>query len=177
VRVQRSRLQRFCSSISAEAYHLAGAARCDARKGGVECRPTPGVLVTYFAKPTVAIAFGAFMLCAETCLHADALLQATMAPLDLPLYDWAAGLFLLGAGVFSRRDWSSTHRQYQSAAWAFMLSLLTGAFISQLNDWLTPPTEPPSWGISETGFVVIIAALIVIAVCGLISTIGVRHTD
>lgn len=128
--------------------------------------------MTYFAKPTVAIAFGAFMLCAETCLHADALQQATVAPLALPLYDWAAGLFLLGAGVLSRRDWSFTHRQYQAAAWAFMLSLLTGAFISQLNDWLTPPTEPPSWGISETGFVVIIAALTVIAVCGLITTIG-----
>ena len=41
----------------------------------------------------------------------------------------------------------------------------------QLNDWLTPPTERPPWGVSETGFVVIIAALMVIAVCGLITTI------
>ena len=129
-----------------------------------------------FAKPSIAISFGAFMLCAETCLHADALLQATAAPLELPLYDWIAGAFLLTAGIVSRRDWVN-RRPYLAAAWAFMLSLLTGAFISHLADWLTPPTEPPSWGISETGFVVIIAALMVIAACGLITTIRVRHAD
>jgi hypothetical protein len=35
----------------------------------------------YFAKPAVAIAFGAFFLCAETCLHADSVLQFARQPL------------------------------------------------------------------------------------------------
>ena len=48
-----------------------------------------------FAKPVVAIAFGAFMFCAETCLHADTLFNAAAAPLDLPYYDWTAAGFLL----------------------------------------------------------------------------------
>jgi hypothetical protein len=130
--------------------------------------------MTYFAKPAVAITFGAFMLCAETCLHADTLLQGASRPLELPLYDWSAGAFLLAAGVLSQREWNLTRRQYQAAAWAFMLSLLTGALFGHLNEWLSPPVEPPSWGISETGFLVIIAALVVIATCGLVSTVRAR---
>lgn len=127
--------------------------------------------MTYFAKPGVAMAFGAFMLCAETCLHADTLLQLSTQPLELPLYDWTAGGFLLGAGVMARRGWTNTRRGYQAAAWAFMLSLLTGALLSHINGWLTPPVEPPSWGISETGFLVIITALAGMALCGLVSTV------
>ena len=119
----------------------------------------------------LAVGFGALMLCAETCLHADAFLQAASQPLELPIYDWLAGGFLLSAGVLSSRQWTLTRRQYQTAAWAFMLSLLTGAFISHLAEWLAPPIEPPSWGITETGFVVIIAVLMVIAACGLLSTV------
>jgi hypothetical protein len=128
--------------------------------------------VVYFAKPIVAIVFGAFMLCAETCLHADSLFQAASQPLDLLLYDWTAGAFLLATGVLSRRSWTLTRHQYQAAAWAFMLSLLTGALISHFYDWLSPPTEPPSWRISETGFLVIIAALTGIALCGLVATVS-----
>jgi hypothetical protein len=130
--------------------------------------------MTYFARPAVAISFGAFMLCAETCLHADTLLAATSQPLDLPLYDWLAGVFLLAAGVLSQREWTMTRRQYQAAAWAFMLSLLTGAFIGHFGEWLRPPVEPPSWGISETGFLVIIGALTLTAGCGLVSTLKAR---
>jgi hypothetical protein len=125
----------------------------------------------WFARPLVAVTFGAFMLCAETCLHADALLKAASQPLELPIYDWLAGGFLLSAGVLSNRQWTLTRRQYQTAAWAFMLSLLTGALISQLGEWLAPPVDPPSWGITETGFLVIIASLTVIAACGLVSTV------
>jgi hypothetical protein len=125
----------------------------------------------WFAKPMVAVSFGAFMLCAETCLHADAFLQAASQPLELPIYDWLAGGFLVAAGLMSRRQWTLTRVQYQSAAWAFMLSLLTGALINHLAEWLAPPAEPPAWGISETGFLVIIVALTVTAACGLVSTV------
>ena len=36
----------------------------------LEFSPSDEVVVNYFAKPAVAIAFGAVFLCAETCLHA-----------------------------------------------------------------------------------------------------------
>jgi hypothetical protein len=65
--------------------------------------------LSFFAKPAVAIAFGAFFLCAETCLHAEELLQAASRPLELPLYDWAAGGLLLVAGVLSHRNRSAAH--------------------------------------------------------------------
>jgi hypothetical protein len=126
--------------------------------------------VRYFARPGVAIAFGAFMLCAETCLHADSFLAGDATGFDLPIYDWTAGVFLLTAGVLSQRSWTLTRRQYQAVAWAFMLSLLFGALMSFVQEWLTPPNVV-EWGISEGGFVGIILALTVIALCGLVSTL------
>ena len=126
--------------------------------------------MTYFAKPGLAIAFGAFMLCAETCLHAESFLAAGATPFELPLYDWTAGAFLLTAGVLSQRSWTLTRRQYQAVAWAFMLSLLFGAFVSYVQEWLTPPNVI-EWGISEGVFVGIILTLAVIALCGLVSTL------
>jgi hypothetical protein len=98
-------------------------------------------------------------------------LQLSTQPLERPHYDWTAGGFLLGAGVMARRGWTNTRRGYQAAAWAFMLSLLTGALISHVSDWLAPPVEPPWWGISEAGFLVIIAALAAMALGGLVSTV------
>lgn len=124
----------------------------------------------YFAKPGVAIGFGAFMLCAETCLHAESFLAANATTFELPIYDWTAAGFLLTAGVLSQRSWTLTRRQYQAVAWAFMLSLLFGAFVSTVQEWLTPPAEV-EWGISEGAFVAMIFALIVIALCGLVSTL------
>jgi hypothetical protein len=126
--------------------------------------------VRYFAKPGVAIAFGAFMLCAETCLHAESFLAAEGSAFELPLYDWTAGAFLLTTGVRSQRSWTLTRRQYQAVAWAFMLSLLFGAMVSYVQEWLTPP-HVIEWGISEGAFVAIIIALVVIALCGLVSTL------
>ena len=96
----------------------------------------------------MAIVFGAFMLCAETCLHAESFLAAGATAFELPFYDWTAGVFLLTAGVLSQRSWTLTRRQYQAVAWGFMLSLLFGALVSQLQEWLTPPNEA-EWGISE----------------------------
>jgi hypothetical protein len=127
--------------------------------------------VRYFAKPGVAIAFGAFMLCAETCLHADSFLAADATAFELPLYDWTAGAFLLTAGVMSQRSWTLTRRQYQAVAWAFMLSLLFGAMVSYVHEWLTPPNIV-EWGISEGAFVTIILALVITALCGLVGTLG-----
>ena len=124
----------------------------------------------YFAKPGVAIAFGAFMLCAETCLHAESFLAADGTAFELPLYDWTAGVFLLTAGVMSPRSWTLPRRQYQAVAWAFMLSLLFGALVSFVQEWLTPPNVV-EWGISEGGFVAIILAMVIIALCGLVSTL------
>ena len=126
--------------------------------------------MNYFARPGVAIGFGAFMLCAETCLHAESFLAADATAFELPLYDWMAGAFLLTAGVLSQRSWTLTRRQYQAAAWAFMLSLLCGALISFVQEWLTPPNVT-EWGISEGSFVAIIFALGMIALCGLVSTL------
>ena len=124
----------------------------------------------YFARPGVAIAFGAFMLCAETCLHAGSFLAAGATPFELPFYDWTAGAFLLTAGVLSQRSWTLTRRQYQAVAWGFMLSLLFGALVSQLQEWLTPPNEA-EWGISEGAFLSITVTLVVIALFGLVSTL------
>jgi hypothetical protein len=129
-----------------------------------------GVGVRYFAKPGVAITFGAFMLCAETCLHAESFFAAGATAFELPFYDWTAGAFLLTAGVLSRRSWTLTRRQYQAVAWGFMLSLLFGALVSQAQEWLTPPNEV-AWGLSEGGFLGIILGLAVIALCGLVSTV------
>jgi hypothetical protein len=55
--------------------------------------------MTFFANPSLAIAFGAFLLCAETCLHFESLLALPESWLSLPIHDWVAGCFLLYDGV------------------------------------------------------------------------------
>lgn len=129
--------------------------------------------MTFFAKPAVAIVFGAFFLCAETCLHADSVLQFANRPLELPIYDWAAGTLLLTAGIVSRRDRTTVRRQYLAVAWAFMFSLLVGASLEIFGEWLTPPDEN-EW-LPEGAFLVIVAMMAVIAACGVVSTL--RATD
>jgi hypothetical protein len=48
---------------------------------GIQSAPFCGTThVSLFAKPAIAIAFGAFFLCAETCLHADSVLQFANRP-------------------------------------------------------------------------------------------------
>ena len=128
----------------------------------------------FFAKPGVAIGFGAFFLCAETCLHAEEILQFASRPLELPVYDWAAGGFLLIAGVLGQRDWSTTRRQYQAVAWGFMLSLLTGASFSMLQEWFRPPQES-AW-LSEGRFLTVVIMMTFIALCGLVSTLNIRES-
>lgn len=130
----------------------------------------------HFAHPGIAIAFGAFMLCAETCLHAESFLSAGATTFALPLYDWTAGVLLLTAGILSRRARTISRRQYQAVAWAFMLSLLFGALISHVEEWLTPP-HVAEWGISEGAFVGIIFALALVALIGLVSTLKEGHSS
>jgi hypothetical protein len=128
-----------------------------------------------FARPAVAIGFGAFFLCAETCLHAEEILQVASEPLALPLYDWSAGAVLLGAGIMTQRAWTLTRRQFQLVAWGFMVSLLFGALISNIEEWLTPPASF-EWGISEAGFIVIISLMIAIGIASIVGTIRTPST-
>jgi hypothetical protein len=126
--------------------------------------------VNHFAEPGVAITFGAFFLCAETCLHAEQVLDFASRPLELPLYDWAAGGLLLVAGVLSRRDRTTVRRQYLAIAWAFMLSLLVGASYEMLGEWGGPPDQN-DW-LSEGAFLAIVVTMTVVAACGLVSTLN-----
>jgi hypothetical protein len=124
--------------------------------------------MTFFASPILAIVVGAFLICAETCLHFQSLLALPGSWLSLPIHDWVAGSFLIYGGVRGQRDWG-TGRLYQVAAWAFNVSLLCGAFFGHLEDW---STEVPAEGwISERALVTIIGFLLTISLCGLVSTI------
>lgn len=130
--------------------------------------------MNHFAKPGLAIAFSAFFLCAETCLHADSVLNVASRPLELPVYDWTAGGFLLVAGVLSRRDRTTVRRQYLAVAWAFMLSLLVGASFEMLGEWGGPPDQH-EW-LSEGAFLAIVLTMTAIAACGLVSTLNTSST-
>jgi hypothetical protein len=127
-----------------------------------------------FARPSVALGFGFFLLCAETCRHLDSLLALPQSWLTLPIPDWGAGLFLVWAGVRSRRDWA-TGQPLQAAAWAFNLSLLSTAFFAHLESW---PSEVPAereW-VSEPVLISIIGALLIVAGCSLVSTLRLPRT-
>lgn len=76
-----------------------------------------------FTHPVVAIVFGAFIVCAETCLHfGDIVSQASW--IDLPIHDWLAGIGLIWAGIVGRRD-RNRGRLYLGTAWGFMTNLRT----------------------------------------------------
>jgi hypothetical protein len=126
--------------------------------------------MSFFANPILAIGFGAFLLCAETCLHIESLLALPGSWLSLPIHDWVAGCFLLYGGVRSQREWS-TGRLYQLAAWAFNASLLCGAFLGHLEDWSAGTLAEGS--IPERALVIIIGFLFAISLCALVSTMTV----
>ena len=125
--------------------------------------------MTILAKPSLAIGFGAFFLCAVTCTHLDEF----AAPLSL-VPDFGAGLILIGAGIVSQRDWG-WGRQFQITAWAFMASLLFASFFGNLSDWLTvaPDTTGTSGlvSFSDGTYVTSIGALLVLALGGLGATL------
>jgi hypothetical protein len=114
------------------------------------------------AQPFVAVVFGAFILCAETCLHLEDILHPA-SWVDLPWHDWLAGAFLVLSGVIRRR-------LYQAAAWGFMGSLLMGAFVGHWEDWTAPP-QPNDW-ISGRAFVTILGVLLVVSLCALVATLS-----
>jgi hypothetical protein len=142
-------------------------------------KPETEAEMIVLAQPTVALIFGAFMLCAETCNHFQDLLLARSNVLALPWYDWAAGVFLVYAAVQSRRNWI-TGRPIQIAAWAFVLSLLSGAFFRELEDWISQSPEAVGNGglvpLAEGPYVLIIAILSALALGGLVSTIRASRT-
>ena len=127
--------------------------------------------MTSFASPILAIAFGAFLLCTETCLHFESIVSLPGSWLSLPIHDWGAASFLIYGGVRSRRDWA-TGRVYQAAAWAFSASLLCGAFFGHLEDW-SAAGSVGGW-ISERALVIIIGLLFAISLGGLLGTIRLR---
>jgi hypothetical protein len=122
----------------------------------------------FLAKPLVAIGFGAFFLCAATCAHFD---EIATTPLSLGP-DWVAGVLLVGGAVISRRDWGNG-RAYQIAAWAFMVSLLFGSVLGNLEDWISH-THAGSSGLvalSEGPYLVIVGTLFLVSLGGLIASL------
>ena len=130
--------------------------------------------MTWFAKPFFALGFGAFFLCAATCAHFDELAMPwSLVP------DWAAGLVLIGGAVISQREWV-TGRQYQIAAWAFMVSLLFGSFVGNVEEWASPTTDAAATAtdglvsLSQGPYIVIIGLLLALALAGLTTTLGTK---
>lgn len=122
-----------------------------------------------FGKPRLAIVFGAFILCAETCQHVESIIHPS-SWLDLPLHDWVAGAFLIVAGSISGRDWTKG-RPYQAAAWGFVSSLLVAAFVAHAEDWSQPQTDE---SIPPRVFLGILGGLLALAICGLAGTLASR---
>ena len=123
--------------------------------------------MSLLAKPTVALGFGAFFLCAVACTHFEELgSPLSMAP------DWAAGLFMVGGAVVSRRDWDNG-RTYQVAAWAFMVSLLFASFLGNLEGWMASESEGVTGLVSlpHGVYLASIGILLAVALGGLISSL------
>ena len=125
------------------------------------------MLISSFAKPIVAIIFGAFILCAETCNHFESIVQPESL-LDLPWHDWAAGALLLHAGVVRRanRSWAQL---YLAAAWGFMKSLLAAAVLAHAEE-LSVPASPDEW-IPVPVFFGILVGLLLVSASALVATI------
>ena len=122
---------------------------------------------SFFARPVVAIAFGAFIICAETCRHFEGIVQPESL-LDVPWHDWAAGALLVHAGIIRRTNPSRAHA-YLAAAWGFMTSLLAGAVVAHAEE-LSAPSSPDEL-IPAPVFLSILVGLLLVAVSALVSTI------
>jgi uncharacterized membrane protein YphA (DoxX/SURF4 family) len=125
--------------------------------------------MSMFAHPIVAIIFGGFIVCAETCLHFGDIVGSS-AWIDLPVNDWFAGAFLVYGGVALRRN-PRRGRATQAAAWGFMCSLLAAAFVAHWEEWRTQSAPSDEW-ISAGAFLAILSALLIISVLGLFSTLS-----
>ena len=120
-----------------------------------------------FGLPVVAIAFGAFIICAETCLHVEDIVHPK-SWIDLPIHDWLAGIFLVWTGIVGRRDWNKA-RSYLAAAWGFMTSLLFGAVVAHWEEF-SPQAQGDGW-VSDRAFIAILIGLLVFGLCALIGTL------
>ena len=123
----------------------------------------------FFAKPSVALGFGAFFLCAATCTHFD---EISSSPLSL-IPDWAAGFALVGGAVISGRDWTDG-RVYQVAAWAFMLSLVFHSVLGNLEEWLSPDPADVATGLvslPQGVYLVSVGILCIVALGGLFASL------
>ena len=125
---------------------------------------------SFFAQPIVAIVFGSFILCAETCLHFESIVRPE-SWLDLPWHDWAAGALLLHAGLVRRANRSRGH-VYLAAAWGFMTSLLAGAVVAHAEELSAPPS-PDEW-MPTDAFFGILVCLLLVSISALVSTIRLR---
>lgn len=121
----------------------------------------------FMSRPILAIVFGAFILCAETCLHFESIAGAVW--LDVPWHDWIAGGWLIAAGLLAQKRGSAG--QFLAAPWAFMLSLLVGAFFGHLAEWWTGTADAPADWLSETALLSILTGLMVVAACAVIGTL------
>ena len=122
-----------------------------------------------FARPIVAIMFGAFFVCAETCDHIGDIVSPS-AWTDLPLNDWFAGAFLVYGGVALRRN-PVRGRAVQAAAWGFMCSLLVVAFVAHWEEGASGITPGDEW-IPGSAFMAILTVLLIVSVLGLFSTLA-----
>jgi hypothetical protein len=129
--------------------------------------------VNFLAKPSVALGFGLFFICAATCAHFD---EISSAPVSL-VPDWVAGILLVSAAVISSRD-GATGRAYQIAAWAFMVSLLFGSFVGNVEGWATNARDANgATGLvtmAQGPYVVIVGVLFGIALAGPVTTLRSR---
>jgi hypothetical protein len=129
-----------------------------------------GGIVRFLSRPFVAIAFGAFILCAETCLHYQSIVSPT-SWLDLPLHDWLAGGLLVHSGAIARGN-ESRGATYLAAAWGFMSSLLAGAFLAHWEGW--SEQAPSDEWISGRAFFVILFVLLAMSFAALVATVRKR---
>ena len=130
--------------------------------------------MTFLARPSTALVFGVFFMCAATCAGFD---EITTSPLSL-VPDWAAGALLVGGAVISARDWTNG-RTYQIASWAFMVSLLFGSAVGNFELW-TSRTADGGYGLvamSQGTYLAIVSVLFLIALAGLIASLRVRRED
>src|SRR5262245_8976758 len=116
-----------------------------------------------FARPIVAIVFGAFIVCAETCLHFGSLAKGNW--LDMLWHDWMAGVWLSTAGLGSHRS-----RVRLAAPWAFMLSLIVGALFGLWGEWWGGTEASDGW-LSIGMLLSIVIGLVGIAVLALVGTL------
>ena len=128
--------------------------------------------MTWLARPSLALGFGGFFLCAVTCTHTD---ELAAAPLSV-VPDLTAGMLLIGAAIVSGRDWRGG-RPFQIAAWAFMVSLLLGSFLGNLQEWGAHAPEASTSAlvsIPEGPYLAIVGALFVLSLGGLIVSLQAR---